>query len=142
MHKEKDPELERLRERRKAKRIEDITAPPEPTPAGGVITLSDADFKNAVDRHDTLVVDFWAEWCMPCHAMSPILEELVQKHPDVTVGKMNVDMNPKTPGQFGISGIPTLIFFKGGKMVKRVVGVVPLAQLEKVIEGLKTAPED
>jgi thioredoxin 1 len=138
---DEDPELERIRRKRLSERIKALEEPAEKKPAGGIITLSDDDFKEMMGRYDILIVDFWAEWCMPCHAMSPILEDLVKKHPDVTVGKMNVDMNPRTPAEFGISGIPTLIFFKGGTPVNKVVGVVPLGNLDKIVKAIKTSPQ-
>ena len=105
--------------------------------AGKVITVSDAEFEQSVIQSDKpVLVDFWAEWCQPCKMLAPTVEELAGEYEDkILVGKLNVDDNPSIATQFGIRGIPTLLFFKGGKVVQQMVGVKSKAEIKKVIEG-------
>jgi thioredoxin 1 len=104
--------------------------------AGNVVTVSDAEFESAVIRSDKpALVDFWAEWCQPCKMLAPTVEELADEYKDrVIVGKLNVDDNPATATKFGIRGIPTLLLFKGGKVVQQVVGVKSKADIKRMIE--------
>jgi len=98
--------------------------------------ISDATFdQEVVQKPGPVLIDFWAPWCGPCRMVSPIVEELaVQYKGRLQVGKVNVDENPNVASRFGIRGIPTLMIYKGGKLVDQVVGAVPKAHLEKVIE--------
>ena len=104
----------------------------------GAEGISDGDFKTKVlESSKPVLVDFWAEWCGPCKMLSPILEELAAELKDkVTIVKMNVDDNPKTPSELGIRGIPTLILFKGGAQVGTKVGVLPKTSLKEWVESL------
>ncbi len=96
------------------------------------IAVTDADFEQQVEKHDGLaVVDFWATWCGPCRMIAPILEQLsVEYEGKVKVTKLDVDSNTKTATRFNVRSIPTLLFFKDGKLVDQVVGAVPRAQLD------------
>ena len=93
--------------------------------------VTDADFSEKVLKSDIpVVVDFWAIWCSPCKLIAPILEDLAAEYDGkVKIAKLDVDNNPLTPGQYGIMGIPTLIVFKGGAPVERIVGYMPKARL-------------
>ena len=83
----------------------------------------------------TVLVDFWATWCGPCRSISPIVEELATEFTGrVKITKLNVDENPAVPSQYGVRGIPTLILFKGGKILDQIVGAVPKARLKAMIE--------
>lgn len=99
-----------------------------------VQVIKDDAFDKDVESGITLV-DFWAEWCMPCRMQAPIMEEVAKDLGDkVTVGKLNVDENPETATRFGITGIPTSILFKDGQEVRRFVGVQSKQTLVKAIE--------
>ena len=98
--------------------------------------VNDKNFASEV-LNSTLpvLVDFWATWCGPCRSISPIVEELAKEFTGkVKVTKLNVDESPATPSQYGVRGIPTLILFKGGKILDQIVGAVPKARLKSMIE--------
>jgi len=86
--------------------------------------VTDADFEERVLGSETpVLVDFWAEWCVPCHMVSPVVEEIARDHAEaLSVGKLNVDDNPETARRYGVMSIPTLIVFKDGQEKARVVG--------------------
>jgi len=96
-----------------------------------VQTLTDDTFKEVVGSADTpLLVDFWAEWCGPCKQIAPILEELAtEQEGRLNIGKLNVDENLKVAQEFSVMSIPTLILFKGGEPVARLVGAKPKGAL-------------
>lgn len=100
--------------------------------------ISDADLKELVGQGETLVVDFWAPWCAPCKHISPIVEKLAEEQGDgVTFTKLNIDDNPESPTEYGIMGVPTLLFFKDGELVDRIVGVVPESRIRKSLEKIE-----
>ncbi len=105
-------------------------------------------FEPAAPRHITaeefetlkgegvLVVDFWAEWCAPCHVLAPSIDRLAEEYGDVAViAKLNVDEHPTVAGNLGIMGIPTVIVFKNGQEVQRFVGVQPYERLAQAVEA-------
>jgi thioredoxin 1 len=102
---------------------------------GKAVAVSDADFATTVEGQAGLaMVDFWAAWCGPCRMIAPIVEELAgQYEGKVTVAKLDVDANPKSAARFGVRSIPTILFFKGGKVVDQVIGAVPKTALEQKI---------
>lgn len=103
------------------------------------IEVTDANFEREVIKSDKpVLVDFWAEWCGPCRMVAPIVEELAQEYSgSLKVGKMDVDANPQVSMQFGIRSIPTLLIFKGGRVVDQVIGAVPKRILtEKISKHL------
>ena len=98
--------------------------------------VTDADFAQEVEQHDGVtMVDFWAEWCGPCHMIAPILEEIAQEYAGtVRVAKLDVDANQRTAMRFDVRSIPSILVFKNGQHVDTVVGVVPKAHLVEKIE--------
>jgi len=89
--------------------------------------VTDTDFQDTVLGSDTpVLVDFWAEWCVPCHMVSPVVEEIgTEKGDHLKVAKINIDENPDATRQYGVMSIPSLILFKGGEEVARVIGAKP-----------------
>ena len=96
--------------------------------------LNESSFKAHISKGWALV-DFWAPWCGPCQMLGPVIEELSKEMKDVKVGKVNVDDNGELAGQFGVSGIPTMILFKDGKMVDKKVGAGTKASIKGWIES-------
>ena len=94
--------------------------------------VTDADFEAEVLKSDKpIMVDFWAEWCGPCRAVSPILDRIAEENPDkLDIVKLNVDDNPETAMKYGITSIPAMSVFRGGEVVKRVIGAKPKPALE------------
>lgn len=99
--------------------------------------FTDANFQTEVlDSNKLTVVDFWAEWCGPCRAIGPVIEELATQYADnVNVGKVNVDNNPNVSVNYGITSIPAILFIKDGKVVDKQIGAVPKSVLEKKIQA-------
>ncbi len=112
-----DDELEMIRR----KKMEDLKSGPKwPT---GPVALTDSDFETFVAKYPVVVIDCWAPWCGPCRMVAPVVDELSKELTgSVAFGKLNTDENANVPNKYRISAIPTLLVFKQGKMVDRIVG--------------------
>ena len=98
--------------------------------------INESNFK-AETGQGLVLVDCWAEWCGPCRMVAPVLEELAKEDSSVSIKKLNVDFNQKIAGQMGIQSIPTLLLYKDGKLVDKVVGALPKPQIKKFLERHK-----
>lgn len=97
--------------------------------------LNKENWENEVRSYnDVIVVDFWADWCMPCKMFEPVFKELANEMKDIKFGKLNVDKNQKIAEEHRIMSIPTIIIFKNGKEVKRLIGFQPKERLKKEIQ--------
>jgi thioredoxin 1 len=100
--------------------------------------VTDASFEAEVieaSKTQPVVVDFWADWCRPCHMLTPTVEEIAKEHAGkVKIVKLNVDENMNVPGKYSIRGIPTLLVFKGGQVADQIVGAQPKENIVKIIE--------
>ena len=102
-----------------------------------IVEVTDDNFTTTVEDNEGLsMVDFWATWCGPCRLVAPIVEELAEEYhaKGLTVAKLDVDSSPSTSARFGIRSIPSILFFKGGKVVDKVIGAVPRQHLEEKIQ--------
>lgn len=102
-----------------------------------IVHVTDASFEEEVLKaQGPVLVDYWAEWCGPCKMIAPILDEVAREYAGrLKVAKLNIDDNPKTPGEFGIRGIPTLILFKNGNADATKVGALSKSQLTAFIDS-------
>jgi len=105
-----------------------------------VLVLTDGNFDQEVIHSDTpALVDFWAEWCMPCRMIAPTIDELAKEYAGkAKIGKMDTDSNREIPLRYGISAIPTLMLFKGGQLIKKFVGLQSKKELKAAIDGALT----
>ena len=99
-----------------------------------VITVTKENYSQEVMHSDKpVLLDFWASWCGPCRMVSPIVDQIAEEHPEIKVGKINVDEQPELAGLYRISSIPTLVVVKDGKTVNQSVGVKPKAMIERML---------
>ena len=98
-----------------------------------IVNVTDDTFKAEVESSGTVLVDFWAPWCGPCRMIAPVLEELDKEMGNLKIAKVNVDDNPESASRFGVMSIPTLIVFKDGQPVDKVVGFQPKDALKNVV---------
>ncbi len=103
-----------------------------------VAAVSDSNFQAEVleaSKNQPVMVDFWAEWCGPCRALSPTVDKIAtERVGKLKVVKMNVDENINTPGRYNVRGIPTLLIFKGGQVAEQIVGAVPKENIDRALE--------
>jgi len=102
-----------------------------------VLEVTDSNFVSEIEQGEGLqMVDFWAEWCGPCRMVAPVVHDLADEYQGkgLRVGKLDVDSNPSTTARYRVTSIPSILFFKGGELVDRVVGAVPRAHLEDKIK--------
>jgi len=126
-----DDDLEAIRARKRSQLEETVEAEDSAVP----LHLTDANFWEVVKGNPVVLVDFWAEWCGPCHRIAPTVEAIAKDYAGrLTVGKLNTDENRRTAETFGIHSIPTLLVFKDGKLVDAVVGAVPRPFLEETLQ--------
>lgn len=98
--------------------------------------LNEGNFEGIVKGNSFAIIDCWAPWCAPCRMIAPIMEELATKYSEVTFGKLNVDENVGIAGRFEIMAIPTILFFRRGELVDKIVGAVPMSVIEEKIDAL------
>tara|TARA_B110000438_G_C15332367_1_gene444269 strand:- start:58 stop:387 length:330 start_codon:yes stop_codon:yes gene_type:complete len=106
--------------------------------SGNTIDFKEESFKNDVlDSEKPVLVDFWAEWCGPCKMLTPIINELADEYLDkIVIGKVNVDNNPTIASEYGIRSIPSLLFFKNGKVQNQIMGAVSKDDIAKALDSL------
>jgi thioredoxin 1 len=100
------------------------------------IEVTDASFEEFITKNKIAVIDCWAAWCGPCTMLSPVVEQLAGEHKNITFGKLNVDENRSVPMKFGIMSIPTLLYFRDGKLADKTLGALPKKMLEGRLQKL------
>ncbi len=99
-----------------------------------VMTITNENFQQEVLNSDVpVLVDFWAAWCGPCKMMGPVVDQVAEEHPEVKVGKLNIDEQPQLAQKYGVMSIPTLVLFKNGKPAETSVGLVSKEAVEAIL---------
>lgn len=135
---EGDTELQSIREKKLVEMMRRARTQVESSARneGRPIVLTDASFSSELSKYPLMVVDFWAVWCGPCHAVAPSIEQLAKEYAGrVAFGKLNVDENPLTSNEFEVQSIPTILIFKNGEAVDGIIGAVPKSQIESKIRS-------
>ncbi len=126
-------ELEKIRMKKMKELMEKMSG--EKNVINSPIHATTANFDELLAKHEFVVVDFWAEWCAPCRMISPVIDELAKEYAGKVVFlKVNTDQNPTLATRFAVAAIPTLIFFRKGKPVDKVIGALPKGELKRWIE--------
>jgi thioredoxin 1 len=134
MESDEDRELERIKQAKLHEMMKRMSSEKQKTFPNEPIELTDATFKEIIQKHPLVVVDCWAPWCGPCRMVAPVIKELARDYAGkILFGKLNVDENPEVSAQYQIMSIPTLLVFKNGKLVDKIVGAMPRQMLEPKI---------
>jgi len=134
MKKEKDEELEKIKRAKLEEMMHGVVQNPVKPASDKPIEVTDVTFKETIQNHSLVVVDCWAAWCAPCRMVAPIIDEMARDYAGkILFGKLNVDENRQVATQYEIMSIPTLLVFKNGQLVDRVVGAMPRQMLEPKI---------
>ena len=131
---EEDKELQEIKKKKLEAMMKEKEAKPETKSSGTPVKVTDHNFGETVKNNSVVVIDCWAAWCLPCRMLAPIIGELAKEYAGrVLFGKLNVDENRQVAMDNNIMGIPTLLVFKNGELVDRIVGVKPKKALEAQI---------
>ena len=134
MKKEKDEELEKIKRAKLEEMMHRVVQNPVKPASDKPIEITDVTFKETIQNHSLVVVDCWAAWCAPCRMVAPIIDEMARDYAGkILFGKLNVDENREVATQYEIMSIPTLLVFKNGQLVDRIVGAMPRQMLEPKI---------
>ena len=134
MKNEDDEENERIRQAKLREIMRRAVSEKREAPVNKPIEVTDATFKEIIQNHPLVVVDCWAPWCGPCHMVAPVIEELSRDYAGkILFGKLNVDENPQVSMQYEIMSIPTLLIFKSGKLLDKIIGAMSRQMLEPKI---------
>ena len=101
------------------------------------LEVTDSNFAEILEQNNLTMIQFSAPWCGPCKMLSPIVEQLSEENKDFTIGKVNIDDNMESAAKYGIRGVPTLLFFKNGEVIDKIVGVKSKGELQEKINSLK-----
>ncbi|ABW00898.1 thioredoxin [Caldivirga maquilingensis IC-167] len=126
---DKDPELDKLLERKAREMIKNVNN------TGGVVELNRSNFDEFIKTHEVAVVDFWATWCAPCFMLEPIIKRLAAEMPNVGFGRLNTEEEPEIAAKYYVMSLPTVIIFKNGEPIDQVIGVVPKKILQDRIKA-------
>ena len=133
-----DNELEAIKQKKLAELQKAASARATMSGLTEPIVLNDSNFASEVAKYPVMLVDFWAPWCGPCRMIGPVIEELAGEYTgSVKIGKLNIDDSPGAAQSYGVSSIPTLMIFKGGEVVDRMVGVPTKARLQEALDAAK-----